>query len=174
LLGVARLFSQRAVAAFCLLLVMGGLLDFHTGSEEGWSRPAAALVSIRPQPGRVLIDRELRIQRLKIARGMRNLELPPNSVITAGFYYPIVVAEYPEDFTVTLPEGFRKKLIGPLADGSEARNDRDIIFVWLMKPADARRYRFLGYRTFTMDLDGSDVLVTFETYLPEHERFGVR
>ena len=43
-----------------------------------------------------------------------------------------------------------------------------------MSPGEARRYRERGYRTFTMDLDGSDVLVTFENYLPEDERFAVR
>jgi len=105
---------------------------------------------------------------------MRTLDLPPDSVVTAGFYYPIFVAEYYDDLTLTLPKGFRRGLIGPLTDLSEARDERGVTYIWLMAPGDARRYRERGYRTFTMDLDGSDVLVTFENYLPQHERFAVR
>ena len=58
--------------------------------------------------------------------------------------------------------------------GSEARDERSVVYIWLMSPGDARRYRAAGYRTYTMDLDGSDVLVTYENYLPQHERFAVR
>lgn len=174
LLGAARLLSRRALLAVCALLVLGGLLDFHTRSEQGWQEPAAALAGIRPQPGRVLVDYELRRHRLKVARGMRTLDLPPNSVVTAGFYYPIFLAEYQDELDLTLQKGFRRRLIGPLTDLSEARDERGVVYIWLMGPGDARRYRAAGYRTYTMDLDGRDVLVTFENYLPEHERFGAR
>ena len=174
LIGAARLLSRPALVAVCLLIVAGGLVDFHTTSQEGWRAPAQALVKVRPQPGRVLVDRELREHRLKVVRGMRTLDLPPDSVVTAGFYYPIFLAEYYDDLTLTLPKGFRRGLIGPLTDLSEARDERGVTYIWLMAPGDARRYRERGYRTFTMDLDGSDVLVTFENYLPQHERFAVR
>lgn len=174
LIAVARLLRRPAVVAVCLLLLMGSLLDFHTSSEQGWRRPLDAIAGIRPVKGRVLVDHELRLHRLRVAADMRTLDLPPNSVVTAGFYYPIFVAEYPDDLAVTLTDGFRRKLIGPLADGSEARDARGVVYVWLMKPGDARNYRTDGYRTYTMDLDGEDVLVTFETYLPEHERFAER
>ncbi|MGH2588414.1 MAG: hypothetical protein ACRDJE_26130, partial [Dehalococcoidia bacterium] len=94
LIGSARLLSRPALVAVCLLLVAGGLVDFHTTSEQGWTQPVAALTGIRPQPGRVLVDHELRQHRMKVAKGMRELDLPPNSVVTAGFYYPIFLAEY--------------------------------------------------------------------------------
>jgi hypothetical protein len=174
LIGVARLLARPALLAFCALLVMGGLVDFHSTSEQGWSEPVAAFAAIRPQPGRVLVDYELRHHRLKVAEGMRTLELPPNSVVTAGFYYPIFVAQYRDELELTFPEGVRRDLIGPLTDLSEARDERGVAYIWLMSPGDARRYRNDGYRTFTMDLDGDDVLVTYENYLPQHERFGVR
>jgi hypothetical protein len=105
---------------------------------------------------------------------MRTLDLPEGSVVTAGFYYPVFLAQYPNELELRLPKGFRRELIGPLTDLSEARDPRGVTYVWLMRPGDARKYREQGYRTFTMDLDGKDVLVTFETYLPEHERFAVR
>jgi len=174
LIAAARLLSRPALLAICALLVMGGVVDFHTRSEQGWREPGAALAGIRPQPGRVLVDYELRKHRLKVAEGMRTLDVPPNSVVTAGFYYPIFLAQYPDDLTLTLQKGFRRRLIGPLTDLSEARDERGVTYIWLMAAGDARRYRAAGYRTFTMDLDGSDVLVTFENYLPEHERFGAR
>lgn len=174
ILTVARLFARPAVLAFCALLVMGGLVDFHTTSDQGWTQPVAAFRAIRPQPGRVLIDYELRHHRLKVAEGMRTLDLPSNSVVTAGFYYPIFVAQYRDELDLTMPEGVRRDLIGPLSDLSEARDERGIVYIWLMSPGDARRYRAAGYRTYTMDLDGSDVLVTYENYLPQHERFAVR
>lgn len=174
ILIIARLFARPAVLAFCALLVIGGLVDFHTRSERGWTQPVAAIAAIRPQPGRVIVDYELRHHRLKVAKGMRALDLPPNSVVTAGFYYPIFVAQYRDELELTMPEGVRRDLIGPLSDLSEARDARGVVYIWLMSPGDARRYRAAGYRTYTMDLDGSDVLVTYENYLPQHERFGVR
>ena len=174
LIGAARLLRRAALVAVCLLLVMGGLLDFHTQSEQGWREPVAAIAGIRPQPGRVLVDHALRRHRLRVAAGMRTLDLPPNSVVTAGFYYPIFLAQYPDELELRLQKGFRRRLIGPLTDLSEARDERGVVYVWLMAPGDARRYRAAGYRTFTMDLDNEDVLVTFENYLPEHERFAVR
>jgi hypothetical protein len=174
LIGVARLLRRPAVVAVCLLIVMGSLLDVHTESTQGWRKPVAAVAGLRPEPGRVLVDRKLRQHRLNVASLMRTLPLPDRSVITAGFYYPIFVAQYPDEVTLTLPHGFEKNQIGPLTDHSEARNARDIVYVWLLRPGDARHYRRDGFRTYTMDLDGEDVIVTFETYLPEHERFAVR
>lgn len=174
LIGAARLLRRRALVAVCLLLVMGSVVDFHTESKEGWRRPLSAIAGIRPEPGRVLIDRELRQHRLHVVAGLREAGLPAPAVITAGFYYPIFVAEYADELTLSLPHGFERDQIGPLTDHSEARDARGVAYVWLMRPGDARRYRVEGYRTFTMDLDGSDVLHTFETYLPEHERFAVR
>jgi hypothetical protein len=174
LIGAARLLSRPALVAVCLLLVGGGLVDLHTTSEEGWSRPAAAVANLRPQPGRVLVDHELRRHRLRVAEGMRTLDLPPHSVVTAGFYYPIFLAEYYDELELTLPEGFRRSLIGPLTDLSEARDERGVVYIWLLAAGDARRYREQGYRTFTMSLDEKDVLQPFELYLPEHERFAVR
>lgn len=174
LIAVARLFSRPALVAVCVLIVMGGLLDFHSLSERGWRDPLSAVAGIRPVDGRVLVDYDLRRHRLRVAQQMRTLDLPENSVITAGFYYPIFVAQFPDELDLRLPKGFRPELIGPLTDLSEARDERGVVYIWLMRPGDARRYRAHGYRTFTMDLDGKDVLVTFETYLPEHERFAVR
>jgi hypothetical protein len=174
LIGAARLLRRPAVIAVCLLVLMGGLLDFHSLSTQGWRDPVAALAGIRPVEGRVLVDYELRRHRLHVAQQMRTLDLPEHSVVTAGFYYPIFLAQYPNELELRLPRGFRTDLIGPLTDLSEARDDRGVTYVWLMRPGDARKYRAAGYRTFTMDLDGKDVLVTFETYLPEHERFAVR
>jgi hypothetical protein len=174
LLAAARLFTRRAVLAVSALLVMGGLVDFHTQSDIGWRRPLSAVLQVRPERGRVLTDLALRKHRMKVVEGLREVELPPKSVITAGFYYPVFVAHYIDELDLTLPRGFRRSLIGPLTDGSTATDRRGITYVWLMKPGDARRYRAQGYRTYTMDLDGEDVLVTFETYLPEHEQFAVR
>jgi hypothetical protein len=174
LIGAARLLSRPALVAVCMLLVAGGLVDFHTGSAEGWSQPATAVMNLRPQPGRVLVDYELRKHRLHVAEGMRTLDLPPNSVVTAGFYYPIFLAEYYDELDLTLQKGFRRRLIGPLTDLSEARDERGVVYIWLLAPGDARRYREQGYRTFTMSLDEEDVLQPFELYLPEHERFAVR
>jgi hypothetical protein len=174
LIAVARLLRRPAVIAVCLLVLMGGLLDFHSLSERGWRDPLAAVAGIRPVDGRVLVDYDLRRHRLKVAEQMRTLDLPEGSVVTAGFYYPVFLAQYPNELELRLPKGFRRELIGPLTDLSEARDPRGVTYVWLMRPGDARKYREQGYRTFTMDLDGKDVLVTFETYLPEHERFAVR
>jgi hypothetical protein len=174
LIGAARFLSRPALVAFCALLLMGGLLDIHTRSQQGWTDPVSAAVNLRPQPGRVLVDYELRHHRLKVVEGMRVMDLPPNSVITAGFYYPIFVAQYRDELEVTLPKGFRRSLIGPLTDLSEARDERGVVYIWLMAAGDARRYRENGYRTFTMSLDDKDVLQPYELYLPEHERFAVR
>lgn len=174
LLAAGRLLRRQAVIALCLLLILGSLVDLHTTSPSGWRQPVEALAGIRPQPGRALVDYALRRQRLDIVAGIRTLDVLPHSVVTAGFYYPIFAERYGDDLTLILPKGFRSRLIGPLADGSAVLDDRDVVYVWQMTPADARRYRAAGYRTYTMDLDGRDVLVTFETYLPEQERFGVR
>jgi hypothetical protein len=174
LIGAARLLARPALVAVCLLLVAGGVVDLHTGSGQGWSQPGVALATLRPQPGRVLVDHALRRHRLRVATGMRTLDLPPDSVVTAGFYYPIYLAEYYDDLHLRLPKGFRRSLIGPLTDLSEARDERGVTYVWLMTPGDARRYRARGYRTFTMSLDEKDVLQPFELYLPQHERFDVR
>jgi uncharacterized protein (DUF486 family) len=174
LIAAARLLSRPAVVAICLLLVMGSVLDFHTLSQRGWRDPVAAVRGIRPVEGRVLVDYELRRNRLRIVDGMRALDLPAHSVVTAGFYYPIFAERYGDELSLTLPHGFRTDRIGPLADGSVVRTNSDVVYVWLLTPGEARKYRAAGYRTFTMDLDGRDVLVTFETYLPDQERFAVR
>lgn len=174
LIAVARLLRRRAVVAICLLLMMGSLLDFHTRSQQGFRSPISALAGIRPTPGRVLIDYELRRQRLDIVADLRAIQLPERSVVTAGFYYPIMAERYKDDLTLEMAHGWERNQIGPLTDHTTARDARDVIYVWLMKPGDARRYRAAGYRTFTMNFDRQEALTVDETYLPEQERFGVR
>jgi hypothetical protein len=173
LLAAARLLSRPVLVAACTLVLLGGFLDIHTASREGWRSPTAVLY-LRPQPGRVLVDRALRTQRMAIVREARRYPLPDNAVLTMGYYYPIMAELFHDELTLRFREELDPRIIGPLTDITEAVDDRNRAYVWLLTEGQVRRYRRQGYTTWTMDYDGERGLEVEQTLNPALDRFGPR
>ena len=173
LLAMARLLRRPLVVAACLLVMIGGFLDLHTGYTGGWSSPRAIL-HLRPEKGRVLVDRELRAQRMRIVEEARRYPLPDNAVLTMGYYYPIMAELFHDELALRFREQFDPRIIGPLTDITEAVDDRNRAYVWLLNEGQVRRYRKQGYSTWTMSYGSKDGLKVEETLNPTLDRFGPR
>jgi hypothetical protein len=174
LLVMARLFRRPLLVAACVLIVAGGFVDLHTASENGWRSPTA-LLYLRPEKGRVLVDRELRAQRMRIVREARQYPLPASGVLTMGYYYPIMVELFHDELALRFREEFDPRVIGPLTDITEAvdaRNNRT--YVWLLTERQVRDYRRRGYNTWTMDYSSTEGLKVEQTLRPHLDRFGPR
>jgi hypothetical protein len=172
LLLLSRVLRPRLLLVVCVALVLGGFIDFYTTSPSGWRSPSA-LLHIRPQRGLVLQDYSLRQDRLALVRNLRQLQLPEHSVITTGFYFPMVAELYHSQLQLTLPEGYLFQ-VGPLTDNARASDNRDVVYVWLLAQGDARTLIRQGYTIDTLDFSRETrrPLVT-RIYLPENERFGI-
>ncbi len=173
LLVVARLFRRPLLVTACVVVVLGAFLDIHTASSEGWRSPAA-LLYLRPEKGRVLVDRALRQQRMQVADETWTSALPDNAVVTMGYYYPIFAEMYHDRTELRFREDFDPRVIGPLTDITEAVDQRNRVFVWLLTEGQVREYRRRGYRTFTMDYRSTERLTLEETLNPALERYGPR
>lgn len=173
LLVVARLFRRPVLVAACAVIVAGGFVDMHTASRAGWSSPTA-IFYLRPEKGRVLVDRELRAQRMRVVEEVRRYPLPDNAVLTMGYYYPIMVELFHKELTLRFREDFDPRVVGPLTDITEAVDSRNRAYVWLLTEGQVRAYRGRGYTSWTMDYDRVRRLVVTETVSPLLDRFGPR
>jgi len=92
---------------------------------------------------------------------------------TTGFYFPMVAELYHSDLHLTLPEGYLFQ-VGPLTDNARARDNRDVIYVWLLTQGDARDLIRQGYAIYTLDFSRETRRpVVSRIYRPENERFGI-
>lgn len=173
LLVMARLFRPALLAAACTVIVLGGFLDIHTASTAGWKSPTAILY-LRPQPGRVIVDYRLRAQRMQVVREARAYPLPEKSALTMGYYYPIMVELYHDELRLRFREDLDPRIVGPLTDITEAVDDRGRAYVWLLNERQVRAYRRMGYTTWTMDYDSGNGLGVEETLEPALDRLGPR
>ena len=172
LLLFARLLRPRLLLVVCVALVLGGFIDFYTTSASGWRSPSA-LLHLRPQRGLVLQDYSLRRDRLTLVRRLRQVQLPEHSVITTGFYFPMVAELYHSQLRLTLPEGYLFQ-VGPLTDNARAVDRRDVVYVWLLTQGDARDLIRQGYAIYTLDFSrATQRPIASRIYLPENERFGI-
>lgn len=173
LLAMARVFRRPVLVAACAVIVAGGFVDVYTASDVGWKSPTAIL-HLRPEKGRVLVDRELRAQRMQIVREARAYPLPDNAVMTMGYYYPIMAELFHDELTLRFREEFDPRVIGPLTDITEAVDGRGRAYVWLLTEGQVREYRARGDTTWTMDYDAKERLKVEQTVKPELDRFGPR
>lgn len=172
-LAMARLLRRPALVAACAVIVAGGFVDVYTAHPVGWSDPRAIL-NLRPEKGRVLIDRELRVQRMRIMEEVRRYPLPNNAVITLGYYYPIFAELFHDQVTLRFREEWDPRVVGPLTDITEAVDDHNRAYVWLLTAGQVRVYRKRGFTTWTMDYDSTHGLIVEETLKPALDRFGPR
>lgn len=173
LLVMGRLFHPMLLAAACLVIVLGGFIDIHTASQKGWKSPAAIL-QLRPQPGRVLVDYRLRGQRMQVVREARAYPLPDHSALTMGYYYPMMVELFHDELTLRFREDLDPRIVGPLTDITEAVDSRGRAYVWLLNERQVRAYRRQGFTTWTMDYESGKGLEVKETLEPALDRFGPR
>lgn len=173
LLVMARLFRRPALVAACALIVAGGFVDIYTASKDGWLSPTAPLY-LRPERGRLLVDRELRVQRMRVVEEARRYALPGHAVLTMGYYYPIMAELFHRELTLRFREELDPRVIGPLTDITEAVDERDRAYVWLLTEGQVRTYRRQGYSSWTMDYTSDEGLVVEETINPSLDRFGPR
>lgn len=172
LLLLARVVRPGLVAAICVALLLGGFVDIYTTSSGGWRSPSA-ITHIRPTAGLVLLDYRLRSDRLSLVSQVRDLPLPQHSVLTAGFYFPMVAELYHDQLQLTLPDGYLRQ-VGPLTDNARASDSNDVVYLWLLPPGDARRLLRNGYRIYTLDFSRSTGKpVALPIYRLEDERFGI-
>lgn len=173
LLVMARLFLRPVCIAACVLIVAAGFVDVYTASSAGWSSPTAILY-LRPEKGRVLVDRALRQHRMTVVEEARRYPLPANSVLTMGYYYPIMVELFHDELTLRFREDFDPRVVGPLTDITEVVDAEGRTYVWLLTEGQVRKYRARGFRTWTMDYDRVNKLTVTETLHPALDRFGPR
>ena len=173
LLVIARLFRRPVLIAACIVIVAGGLVDVYTTAKTGWRSPTAVL-HLRPEKGRVLVDRELRMQRMRVVEEARRYPLADNAVLTLGYYYPIMAELYHDELTLRFREEFDPHVIGPLTDITEAVDARNRAYVWLLTEGQVRAYRRRGYTTWTMSYGRAQGLVVEETLQPALDRLGPR
>jgi hypothetical protein len=173
LLMLSRFLRRPLLICACLVIVAGGLFDMHTASTAGWKSPTAVLY-LRPERGRILVDHALRQQRMQAVEEARRYPLPDNAVLTMGYYFPILVELFHDELTLRFREDFDPRVVGPLTDITEAVDDRGRSYVWLLNEGQVRRYRKRGYTTWTMDYDGSVGLKIELTLNPDLDRFGPR
>lgn len=172
LLLLARILRPRLLIAFCVALVLAGFIDIYTTSAAGWRSPTAIL-HVRPTRGLTLEDFALRQERLTLVRRLRAVDLPQHSVITTGFYFPMVAELYHAQLQLTLPDGYLLQ-VGPLTDNAQAKDGRDVIYVWLLTQGDARDFVRHGYRMYTLDYSRETRSpAVSRIYLPENEYFGI-
>ena len=172
-LAMARLLRRPALLAACAVIVAGGFIGVYTAHPVGWSDPRA-IFYLRPEKGRVLIDRDLRVQRMRIMEEVRRYPLPDHAVITLGYYYPIFAELFHDQVTLRFREEWDPRVVGPLTDITEAVDDRGRAYVWLLTEGQVRVYRKRGYTTWTMDYDSKQGLKVEETLNPALDRFGPR
>jgi hypothetical protein len=172
-LAMARLLRRPALVAACAVILAGGFVGIYTAHPVGWSDPRA-IFYLRPEKGRVLIDRELRVQRMRIMAEVRRYPLPDNAVITLGYYYPIFAELFHNEVTLRFREEWDPRVVGPLTDITEAVDDRNRAYVWLLTEGQVRVYRKRGFTTWTMDYDSAHGLIVEETLKPALDRFGPR
>lgn len=173
LLAMARLFRLPVFIAACAVIVAGGFVDVYTASSAGWSSPTAILY-VRPEKGRVFVDRALRQQRMTVVREARRYPLPENGVLTMGYYYPIMVELFHDELTLRYREEFDPRVVGPLTDITEVVDADGRTYVWLLTEGQVRKYRRRGYSSWTMDYDSVNKLKVTETVRPALDRFGPR
>jgi hypothetical protein len=172
LLLLARVLRRPVLAIICLSLLMGGVVDIYTTSNAGWRSPTA-LLNIRPTPGLVLQDYQLRQQRLSLVEGVPDLNLPPGAVLTAGFYFPMVAELFHDRLQLTLPDGYLKQ-IGPLTDTALATAPNGVTYVWLLSEGDARGFLVQGREIYTLDFTReTNQPLEVRIYQPDTERFGI-
>ncbi len=172
-LAMARILRRPLLYAACALIVAGGFVDVYTASQAGWTSPTA-LLQLRPEKGRVLVDRELRVQRMQVVREARRYPLPPNSALTMGYYYPILAELFHDELDLHFREPFDPRIIGPLTDITAAVDQDNRTYVWLLNEMQVRRYQKQGYTTWTMDYDSVHHLTVEQTLEPWRNRFGPR
>jgi hypothetical protein len=173
MLAMARVFNRPVVVAACALIVAGGFVDVYTASDAGWKSPTAVLY-LRPEKGRVLVDRDLRVQRMRVVEEARRYPLADNSVLTMGYYYPIMAELFHDELTLRFREEFDPRVVGPLTDLTEAVDANNRAYVWLLTEGQVRKYHKRGYTSWTMDYDSVDHLKVTETVRPALDRFGPR
>jgi hypothetical protein len=172
LLLLARVLRVRMLAIICVALLLGGFVDIYTTSPSGWRSPTA-LLHIRPAPGLVMRDYQLRRDRLALVRQVLDLPLPPHAVLTTGFYFPMVMELHRQQLSLTLPEGYLQQ-IGPLTDNARGADARDRTYVWLLRQGEARRFLIQGYELYTLDFSRqSGRPAQVRIYRLENERFGL-
>jgi hypothetical protein len=173
LLAMARILRRPLLVVACAVIVAGGFVDVSTAAAAGWTSPAAVL-HLRLEPGRVVVDRELRVQRMDIVREARAYPLPDHAVLTMGSDYPVMAELFHDELTLRFREAWDPRVIGPLTDITEAVDDRGRTYVWLLTEGQVRRYRKRGLTSWTMDYDSRHGLLVEETLRPERDRFGPR
>jgi hypothetical protein len=148
-------------------------VDVYTASQAGWTSPTAILY-LRPEKGRVLVDRALRAQRMRVVEEARRYPLAENAVLTMGYYYPFMVELFHDELNLRFREDFDPRVVGPLTDITEAVDAQGRTYVWLLTEGQIRAYRRRGYSTWTMDYDSVHRLTVTETVKPSLDRFGPR
>jgi hypothetical protein len=172
LLLLSRALRPAMLIVACVALVCGGFVDIYTSSAAGWRTPGA-LLGVRPTKGVVLQDYQLRQERLSLVRKVPQLGLPPRSVLTAGFYFPMVVELHRGHLDLTLPDGYLSR-VGPLTDNARATGADGVTYVWLLSPGDARDLLRQEYRLFSLDFSReTSTPSALAIYQPENERFGI-
>jgi hypothetical protein len=172
LLLLTRIVRKPLLVVVCLSLLLGGLLDIYTVSSAGWRSPAA-LLGIRPTPGLILQEYQLRQQRLSLVQSVPSLNLPPGSVLTAGFYFPMVAEMFHKDLRLSLPDGYLDQ-IGPLTDTAQATASNDVTYVWLLSEGDARGFLLQGRQIYTLDFAReTNKPMDVRIYQTDTERFGI-
>jgi hypothetical protein len=172
LLLLGRVMRRPLLIAVCLALVLGGFVDIYTTSPRGWLS-ATALLHVRPTAGLVLQDHELRAQRLFLVRAIPELDLPSSSVLTAGFYFPMVAELYHDRLQLTLPDDYLRQ-IGPLTDTSTAATSDGVTYVWLLTQGDARSILLAGRQIYSLDFARETSRpLEVRIYGRENERFGI-
>lgn len=150
LLLLTRLLDRKLLIIACTILLLGGFVDIYTASSGGWRSPQAVR-ELRPMPGLVLQDYQLRKDRLSLVRQLDHLDLPDHSVVMAGFYFPMVEELGHTQLHLTLLPGSLSE-IGPLTDRALASPpDRDIVYVWLLPPWEADIFLRQGYTVYSLD-----------------------
>jgi hypothetical protein len=172
LLLLSRIVRKSLLVVVCLSLLLGGVVDVYTVSSAGWRSPAA-LLGIRPAPGLILQEYQLRQQRLSLVQGVPSLKLPPGSVLTAGFYFPMVAEMFHDDLQLTLPDGYLKQ-VGPLTDTAQATAANGVTYVWLLSEGDARTFLLQGHQIYTLDFAReTNRPLEVRIYQADTERFGI-
>ncbi len=172
LLLLARTMRRPLLLVICVALVVGGFVDLYTASPAGWRTPGA-LAQLRPTAGVVLLDYRLRADRLALVSQVRDLPLPPHSVLTAGFYLPMVAELYHGQLQLSLPDGYLQR-IGPLTDNARLTAPGDVVYVWLLDQGEARTFLLQGYQLYSLSFSReSGRPVAVRIYRPEEERFGL-
>jgi hypothetical protein len=138
---MAKYVRPVVLAGALAVIVLAGFIDLTSPGEE---ISVSALADSRPGRGLVLSNRETMRKQIDFARDLREIQPPPNTVISTGFVYPIIAVKYYDEFTVDILEEDRSA-ISQLSDKGKAFDEaRTVTYVWLLDYDDFKAFQQQG------------------------------